>query len=137
MTNRKTGIKFSRTLITRLPRLLWMRYTVPELARELNCKPSQIRTLLTHGCPHERDEKGKAWITGTDFAAWAQATLTRNRHPLGPGQAWCCRCNSRVTMLGPLNVRPTTAHLELVSGTCAICGQTVNRGRARRRANSD
>lgn len=55
--------------------------TVSELARELNCTPKKIRTLLSHGCPHSRDDKGKVRIVGTAFAEWAKAprnaTVTR------------------------------------------------------------
>ncbi len=131
MPNRRIGVKIPRTLIIRLPRLMEMQYTVPEIARELACSPNTVHTLLAHGCPHQRDESSRVWIVGTDLAQWAAATLQRNRQPLEPGQAWCCRCNQAVTMLGPLWVHPSTAHLELVSGTCAMCGTTVNRGRAR------
>ena len=89
MANRRIGVKIPRTLIIRLPRLLRMKYTIPEIARELNCTPKKIRTFLGHGCPHERDDKGKVWIIGTAFAAWAEATLTGNRRPLQDGEAWC------------------------------------------------
>lgn len=133
MSNRRIGVKIPRTLIIRLPRLMEMQYTVAEIACELACSPTTVRTLLVHGCPHQRDDNNRVWIVGTDLAQWATATLQRNRQPLEPDQAWCCRCNRAVTMVGPLSVRPSTAHLELVSGTCATCGTPVNRGRARSR----
>ena len=87
----------------RLSGLLPMEYRPTELAREIGCHRSTIyESYVPNGCPHRRDKNGHLWIVGTDFAAWARATIQKRQIELAPGEAFCMRCKRPVAMRGPL-----------------------------------
>ena len=108
-------------------------YRPSELAEVLDCHVDTVyRSFIPAGCPHTRDSHGHIWIVGTEFAQWARDMMaSQKRTPLADGEAYCMKCNKPVQMTGPITVRPTSHHLELVTGTCPDCGTTVNRARAR------
>jgi hypothetical protein len=125
-------IRLRREQIIRLGHLLEMCYRPSELAAEIGCHTDTVyHSFIPAGCPHERDEHGHIWIVGTQFADWARHMQMQRRTPLADGEAYCLRCRAAVQMIGPLTVTPTNRYLELVTGTCAVCGATVNRARAR------
>lgn len=125
-------MKINRLVLVRLNRLLDMMYRPSELAAELECPVRSIYRHVAAGCPHTRDDDGHIWINGQEFQRWAQARQGK-RQPLKDGEAYCLRDNRPVQMMEPITVRPVKRHLELVSGTCPICGGIVNRARARER----
>jgi hypothetical protein len=98
-----------------------MEYRPTELARELGCHRSTIyESYIPAGAPHRRDHNGHLWIIGTEFAAWARATIQRRKLEMGPGQGFCMRCKVVVTMRGPLTETEAKSAL-LVHGTCPQC----------------
>jgi len=130
-------IHMSRNQVIRLARLLHMRYCPSELASEIGCHVDTVyRSFIPAECPHERDDHGRIWIIGTEFAEWARTTKTKGPR-LADGEAYCLKCNQAVKMMGPITVKPTNRNLELVTGTCPACGTTVNRARARRKINEN
>jgi hypothetical protein len=111
--------------------LLEMRYQPSELAEELGCDVQRVyRVLLPAGAPHERDEAGHLWIVGTQFREWANRTLGRVGDKLADGQGYCLRCRAAVQMVGG-EIKPMGRAVERIEGTCAKCGATVNRMRAK------
>lgn len=127
-------IRFRRSQIMRLRRLLDMRYRPAELAEEIGCHVDTVyRSYIPAGCPHTRDKSNHIWINGKEFAKWVREITSDNGTPLDDDEAFCLKCNEAVRMTGELKVRPTNKYLELVTGVCPECGTTVNRARARRR----
>ena len=119
----------TRVQISRLPRLLWMKYTPAEVAAEIGVTIDQIyRSYLPAGCPHARDESGHIWMEGAEFREWALRTFKHASAGMGENQAYCLRCRKPVEIVQPM-IRPTNRYLELVRGKCAECGATVHRGR--------
>lgn len=111
----------------RLSGLLPMEYRPTELAREIGCHRSTIyESYVPNGCPHRRDRNGHLWIVGTDFAAWARATIQQSRIALGAGEAFCMRCKRAVVMRGPLREVEAKGAL-LIHGTCPQCFGEVAR----------
>jgi len=111
-----------------------MEYTASELANEIDCSTDTIyRGWLRAGCPHRRDDRGRIWLIGTEVTEWIAEVTRRRSVPLADDEAFCLnpKCRKAVKMLEPITVRPTTAHMEMVTGTCSSCGNPVNRGRAR------
>ncbi len=130
--------RMSKEIITRLGRLLYMRYRPSELAAEIGCHVDTVyRSFVPSGCPHRRDEQGHIWIIGTEFAEWARAIAKRKHAPLGEGEVFCLKCRARTRMTGHLIVKPTNHYLELVAGECSECGTTVHRARARHNDNGE
>jgi len=116
---RKPRISHRQAL--KLGRLLAMEYRPTELAREIGCHRSTIYDCyIPNGAPHRRDEKGHLWIVGTEFAAWARATIQRRKLEMRKGQAFCMRCKRIVTMQGPISEREVKSAL-LLHGTCPQC----------------
>lgn len=127
-------IRFRRGLVNRISRLLHMRYTIREIADELQVEPRQIRRYLSNGAPCEVDDKGHVWVIGTQFRDWVNDVRESRKNPLGPGQAYCLRCNAVATMIGPLStVRVRKTRFQVLMGKCAVCGAKVTRGQSRRR----
>ena len=123
----------NRAQKSKIRALLNMEYSPAELANEIGCHRDPIyRRFIPAGCPHHRDSRNHILINGVALARWYQENRPSAVH-LATGEAWCCRCNAPVTMQPPFSVKPTNRYLELVSGTCPICGATVNRARARRK----
>ena len=111
----------------RLGGLLPMEYKPTELAQKIGCHRSTIYdSYLPAGCPHRRDKLGHIWIVGTDFAAWARATIQRSRIDLQPGEAFCMHCKRPVVMRGPLTEVEAKGTL-LIRGKCAQCFGDVAR----------
>jgi hypothetical protein len=124
-------VRFRRSQIIRLGRLLCMLYRPAEIASEIGCHVDTVyRSYIPAGCPHARDGTGHIWINGRDFAEWARELTSKSRRPLDDGEAFCLKCNAPVEMAGNLRVSKTNRHLELITGVCPVCGTTVNRARA-------
>ena len=83
------------------------------------------------GLPVIHDERGRLWIHGLAFAAWARQTVSlrkSKRAGLPDDCAWCLRCNCPVPLIDP-TARLVRANVELLQSTCPTCGATVNRVR--------
>ena len=61
--------KLSAAQRRRMLKLLYMRYTLEEIARETDVPLKNIEQACQDGCPHKTDEAG-TWVIGTDFQAW-------------------------------------------------------------------
>ncbi len=123
--------RMTRVQLSRLPRLLWMKYSPAELAAEIGITIDQIyRSYIPTGCPHQRDEGGHIWIVGTEFREWALRTFKHQADgpTLAEDEAYCFRCDKPVKIAQPV-VKSTNRYLELVAGKCAECGAKVHRGR--------
>jgi hypothetical protein len=122
--------RMTRVQISRLPRLLHMRYSPSEIASEIGCTTEQIyKSYLPAQCPHERDATGHIWIVGDRFREWALRTFKHQvSHEMAEDEAFCLRCRKPVKIIQPV-IRPTNRYLELIQGKCAECGAKVNRGR--------
>lgn len=119
MSDRKPRISHAQAV--KLSRLLPMEYRPTELAREIGCHRSTIyESYVPNGCPHRRDRNGHLWIVGTEFAAWARATIQRRKLEMSPGQAFCMKCKSVVDMQGPITETVAKSSL-LLHGTCPQC----------------
>ena len=117
--------QFGRTMITKLDRLLWMRYTTAELADELGITGQTVRNYCKRGAPHERDASGRIWVVGTEFAEWVREAKEQARRPCGPGQAFCLRCQAAVDIVDPVEGPGLEGRVTVVTGTCPICGARV------------
>ena len=119
MTERAPRITHAQRV--RLTGLLPMEYRPTELAREIGCHRSTIyESYVPNGCPHRRDKRGHLWIVGTEFAAWARATIETRKLEMGKGQAFCMRCKAVVTMRGPV-VETEAKAAVLLHGSCPQC----------------
>ena len=118
-TDRRPRLSHRQAL--KLAGLLPMEYRPTELARQIGCHRSTIyECYVPNGAPHRRDEHGHLWIVGTEFAAWARATIQRRKLPMGKGQGFCMRCKAVVDMQGPLTETEVKSAI-LVHGTCPQC----------------
>lgn len=123
--------RLNRVQKLRAKQLLYMEYKASEISEILGIHIDTVyRSLIPAGCPHRRDERNNIWIIGTELVTWLQK-LEKPKNRLDPDQALCLHCNRAVDMQPPLTIRPTSRVLELVTGTCPICGTSVNRARAR------
>jgi len=113
--------RISHAQRVKLAGLLPMEYRPTELAREIGCHRSTIyESYVPNGCPHRRDANGHLWIVGTEFAAWARATIQRRKLQMGTGQAFCMRCKRVVEMRGPI-VETEAKSAILKHGRCPQC----------------
>ena len=113
--------KLSHRQALKLQGLLPMEYRPTELARKVGCHRSTIYDCyIPNGAPHRRDDKGYLWIVGTEFAAWARATIQRRKSTMAKGEAFCMRCKRVVEMRGPITETEAKSSL-LLHGTCPQC----------------
>lgn len=119
--------RISRKQALRLAGLLPMEYRPSELAREIGCHRSTIYdSYIPNGCPHRRDRNGHIWIVGTDFAAWARATIQKRKFHMEPGQAYCMHCKQVVEMQPPITETEVKSAI-LKHGRCPQCFGEVAR----------
>jgi hypothetical protein len=119
--------------IVKLGRLMDMLYKPSEIAEEIGVTTDTVyRSYLPAGCPHERDPKGRIWIHGPAFIAWARETISKKkskRTGLPDDHAWCMKCNQPVALINP-KIKPVNRYLEILQANCPTCGKLVNRARA-------
>jgi hypothetical protein len=126
------GLIFKREILIKLGRLLDMDYMPSELAREIGVSPDTVaRSYAQAGMPFTPDtkRKGKIWVNGKAFREWVlecHAEKKAKRNPLGPGEAWCMRCN-KVALITRPAVKSVNRYLSLVQGKCGFCGGKINR----------
>lgn len=121
-------IRLTAPQTNRMRSLLHMWYTPQEIANELGVSVQWVRRhALPAGCPHRRDETDHIWIDGRAFAEWARLASRVARTKMEPGQAWCMKCSKPVYMVGPLATRPINRKVEIITGTCGLCGCKVSR----------
>jgi hypothetical protein len=119
--------RLSKLQLSKLGRLLWMQYKPSEVAAEIGVSAHTItHVYIPAGCPHTKDESGRIWIVGTEFAAWAVQTSDRHHPGMDADQAYCLHCKRAVKMIDP-TVRWANRYIQLMAGTCAECGGKVNR----------
>lgn len=119
-------VKLSPAQRARLPRLLHLEYSLPELAREIGCSRQQLRHALAAGCPCRRTAGGRAWLTGDKFRAWYVDLVAARKQPLAGDEAYCLRCRQPVPLTAPTR-RPLPNGAVLLSGRCPVCAATINR----------
>jgi hypothetical protein len=113
--------RISHAQAVKLAGLLPMEYRPTELAREIGCHRSTIyESYIPAGCPHRRDENGYIWIVGTEFGAWARATIRDRKLKMAEGQAFCLRCKRVVDMRGPITETEAKSAI-LLHGHCPQC----------------
>lgn len=116
--------------IVKLGRFMDMMYKPSEIAEEIGVNIDTVyRTYLPAGCPYVEDERGRYWIHGPAFVAWARETISKKkirRHPLAEDQAWCMKCNRPVEMKRPRPVYQNK-YLTIVQSACPHCKTKVNR----------
>jgi hypothetical protein len=120
--------------IIKLGRLLDMLYRPSEIAEEIGVTTDTVcRSYLPAGLPHSRDAKGRIWIHGPAFVAWARETICQKkskRQGLPAEHAWCMKCNQPVALIDPIT-KAVNRYLEILQALCPQCGKKVNRARAR------
>jgi hypothetical protein len=126
--NRKP--KFGRSQMLRLSRLLNMRYTPAEIAREIGVSVDTVyRSYIPAGCPAEQGPDRRIWIVGTEFRNWVLSLQTHKQtHPAcaEPGVGWCFHCAKPVRVVNA-SIHPVNYYLERLQGACEYCGKVVNR----------
>lgn len=125
--------KLPHNVIIKAPGLLPMLYTPREICEELDIAESTLRDWLQIDVPHQRDNRNRIWINGEEFARW----VNNQRKPkvtnkLNEDEAYCLRCNQVSKLLSP-QIQPIKGNLVLIKGTCANCGNVINRGAHRDR----
>ncbi len=118
-------ISFSQVSEQRLNRLLYMEYTLRELAGELGCDLRLLRRAIEAGCPHRRTDGGRVYVVGEALRDWYAEQKARRRSPLGADEAFCVRCRKSVPLRDPAFVRTKTGGR--LEGVCPECGCVVNR----------
>jgi hypothetical protein len=94
--------KSSRALMRRSLRLLDMEYKPSEIAAELSTDNRHILRLVEAGAPARKDEKGRFWIHGRNFALWLENVAPKNdkelkaRHEVKDNEAYCVVCRKFV-----------------------------------------
>ena len=124
--NRRT--KLPHHVIVKSPGLLPMLYTPREICEELGIAESTLRDWMQTGVPHQRDNRNRIWINGEKFSGWVnehrRSTTTKK---LNEDEAFCFHCNQVSKLLSP-KVQTIKGNLVLIKGTCAVCGNVINRG---------
>ncbi len=132
--------KFGRFQLMRLSRLLHMRYTPAEIAREIGVAVDTVyRSYLPAGCPAEQGSDRRIWIVGTEFRNWVLSLKTHKQtHPAcaEPGVGWCFHCAKPVRIVNA-SIQPMNYYLERLQGACECCGKVVNRLQAVRGQQGD
>lgn len=125
---RSKNIKLPHSVIVKSPGLLPMLYTVCELVEAVGAVERTLRDWLNFGAPHLRDERGRIWIPGREFAAWVQKTRKQKPKPkMKDGEAYCFKCDEIVRMLDSETIH-IRGKLSITRGNCPQCGCTINRG---------
>jgi hypothetical protein len=123
-----SNIKLPHSVIVKSPGLLPMLYQVSELAEAIGAVERTLRDWLVLGAPHLRDERGRVWVHGREFAAWVAGMRKQKRNrKLKDNEALCLRCNEIVKMLEPKTYQ-LRGKLTNTRGKCPQCGCTINRG---------
>ena len=129
MTEAPHRIKLHHNIITRAPGLLPMLYRVSDLADDLGIPAKAVRNLLNAGAPHQHDQRGHLWVSGTDFAHWVsfiQETKRKRRLKLQDDEAFCLGCRRPVKLIDPEVTK--VGHSTLLSSICPACGSMIYRG---------
>ncbi len=72
------GRKLTATQHRKLLKLLYMKYTPQEIAKETEIPLIDIELACASGCPSCVDDSG-TWIIGTDFQAWMGASVNSSK----------------------------------------------------------
>jgi hypothetical protein len=94
--------KSSRALMRRSLRLLDMEYKPSEIASELSTDNRHILRLVEAGAPARKDDNGRYWIHGRNFALWLENVSPKNdkelkaRPVVKDNEAYCVVCRSLV-----------------------------------------
>lgn len=106
----------------KLRKLLYMKYRPSELAAELAIQTEWVyKIYIPLGCPHERDEKRRFWIVGTEFREWYLETY--RKHKLAADEGYCVSCKKPVSIIDP--VEHNKDGLKYLLSECPDCGKTV------------
>lgn len=116
---------FTQPQRERMRRLLHMQYTVAELATELECSRSTLELALKRGCPSQK-VGNKLFIVGDEFATWYNTLPVPEKIPLADDEAYCLHCKAARKIVNG-KAEHNSPGVELVRGTCAVCGAKVNR----------
>ena len=85
---------------TRLKKLLNMMYKTSEIAEEIGFEMRQIyRVYIPLGLPHEKDDKNRIWINGSEFREWALETY--KKPSVGKNEAYCLTCKKSIEIINP------------------------------------
>lgn len=127
MLSNQKRTKLPQKVIVRSPGLLPMLYSPRELCEALGIAESTLRDWLKTGLPHQRDQRNRIWVQGSNFAAWMKNQhKSKSAHALDRDEAYCLHCN-RVTQLQSPQVRRIKGNLVHIKGICPNCGHTINR----------
>ena len=124
-------VRLKRAQVYKVKFLLDMMYKPSEIAEELGVSVDTIyRSYLPAGAPNQIDGKGRVWIFGPAFAAWAQEYLLKKspkaKAAMTEAEAWCVKCNQVITIVNPRK-RDVKKRVARQTGHCPICGKVVNR----------
>jgi hypothetical protein len=107
-----------------------MYYRAVELEKELEVSALTIHHWLQAGLPCHRDRRGHIWINGRELAAWVDTqyeAARASKKKIPENETYCCVCR-KVQPFHSAIVRAVHGKQVLLSGTCSICGSTVNKG---------
>ena len=108
--------------------LLPMEYKVRELSEELDVPASTLKGWLSSGSPHKRDSRNHIFVYGPEFRRWVMSKrkTKKGSKKILSDQAFCLQCNQ------PVKIKDARERIRagviMVTGTCPICGTTVNKG---------
>lgn len=121
---------FRHAQIVKLERLIDFDYTPAEIAGEIGVTSDRIyRVYLPAGAPFRKDEHDQIRILGPAFKEWVYTCIgkaKREKHALGPDEAWCLKCNQVTRILQP-GRKEINRYRALIQGLCEHCGTRVNR----------
>lgn len=122
------NLRIPHIVIVRAPGLLPMLYTLSELGSELGIPYSTLRNWVDAGVPHTRDQRGRIYINGQDFAVWVKEKKKPIKpKKLGADEGYCMRCNQAVPLLFA-EVSHVSKKLIHKMSKCPVCGGKVIRG---------
>ena len=108
----------------KLQKLLDMLYTPSELAREIGFTRRQVyRVYVPLGCPNIKDDNGRRWINGREFAEWYEATYPKQT--LSENEAFCLTCKKAVAMRNPKRCKKGLLHYWV--SDCSNCRRKLTR----------
>ncbi len=119
--------RLTQSQAARLPRLLYMEYTLQELSDELDVEARHLRHALEVGAPH-RETRQAVFIIGEEFRNWYETNRRSKKQPLAEGEFYCLKCRKGVRP-DPDSVSRTALKNLVIQerAKCPNCGGRVNR----------
>lgn len=122
-------VRRSYTYNTRLIRRT-LTYSIQDVAELFGLHPNAIRRWLKSGLPVI--ERTRPFLFyGGDLIAFLDARQKGRKRPCGSGEMYCCRCReARRAALNSVTMEQQNLRMNLIRGTCELCGARMHRAAA-------